>query len=175
MLRPEAVVTRTFARPSLASAGTRQRIRVWLQETYLGDFTFPTRAKLPARCAPKPLPVIVTIAPLRAEMGANFPMCGVTVKLVTLVPEPLPVTTRTRPLKARNGTLAVSCVSDDAWILLAATPPKVTEVTPVNPLPVTVTSVPVRPEAGEKPLTVSPVVSVPPFHPAIRAHSHQAA
>jgi len=114
----------------------------------MAHFTRPKRTKLRARLAPKPLPVTTTVAPRRAEVGVSCSMRALTVNLTALTPVPMAVITRTRPLEARRGTVTVSRASEATLKLLAATPPKVTAVASLRPLPITVTSVPVRPAAG---------------------------
>jgi hypothetical protein len=58
------------------------------------------------------------------------------------------------------GTVAASSVSE--WIIkvLAGMLPNCTAVTPVNPLPVTVTSIPTKPEVGVKPLILGTTMTV---------------
>ena len=75
---------------------------------------------------------------------------GVTVKLDALRTVPVVVETLKGPVLAPAGTNVVSWpvlsgVNDDA-----AAPVNITDVTPVNPEPVTVTRVPTGPARGEK-------------------------
>ena len=76
-----------------------------------------------------------------------------TVKLVTLVPAPSGPVTVTGPLAAPVGTAAVISASE-MTANDAATPPKVTEVAPAKPAPVTLTTVPGKPLRGRKAATL---------------------
>lgn len=67
---------------------------------------------------------------------------------------PLRVVTVTCTEPAPAGAVTVSCVSDRTVNEVAAVAPKRTAVAPVKPVPVTVTTVPAAPEAGESELTV---------------------
>ncbi len=109
----------------------------------------------------KPLPFTVTSVPTAPEVGLKLVTVGavdddVTVKLPVLVPVPEAVVTVMRPVVAPEGTVAVS------WVVLtgvnvAEVPLSVTLVTPLKPLPFTVTSVPTAPEVGLKLVTVGAV------------------
>ena len=65
LLVPAAVVTVTCTAPYLAFAGTLHLICVALQETYVVQVLLPnlTELVLIAVRAPKPVPVMVTVAP----------------------------------------------------------------------------------------------------------------
>ncbi len=85
---------------------------------------------------------------LRSRVGV-----AVTVKLAVLVAMPPGVVTVTAPEGAPAGTVAVIWVSVPA-AKVADTPPKVTAVVPVKPVPVSVTAVPTGPTRGLKPVSV---------------------
>ena len=78
---------------------------------------------------------------------------AVTVKLAALVPVPPGVVTVMEPVVAPAGTVAVICVPEST-VKSAATPLNATPVAPAKPVPVSVTSVAIGPEAGANPLTV---------------------
>ena len=99
LLTPPAVVTMTLTVPYLALAGTLHLMRVSLQERYVAHLVAPYFTELAPRAAPKPVPVMVTVAPRLPAVGASFAMAGagMTVKLATLVPVPPGVVTAMRP------------------------------------------------------------------------------
>ena len=106
----------------------------------------------------KPLPVMMTDAPGGPVVGENPLITGFTgtTKSVVLVPVPPGAVTTILPVVAPDGTVAVRCWSS-ATLYVVATPWNVTEDTPVpavNPLPVTVTSVPGGPLGGVNEVTV---------------------
>jgi hypothetical protein len=78
------------------------------------------------------------------------------VKFVVLVAVPAGVVTAMGPVTAVVGTVAVICVAEVTVKVVAATPPKVTDVAPVNAPPVIVTTVPTLPLVGEKLLIHGP-------------------
>jgi hypothetical protein len=78
------------------------------------------------------------------------------VKFVVLVAVPEGVVTAMGPVTAVVGTVAVICVGEVTVKVVAATPPKVTDVAPVNAPPVMVTTVPTLPLVGEKLLIHGP-------------------
>jgi hypothetical protein len=86
----------------------------------------------------------------------------VTVKFVALVAVPELVVTAIGPVTALLGTVAVIWVGESTVKVVAATPPKVTDVAPVNDPPVMVTTVPTLPLVGVKLLMhgPDPVVTV---------------
>jgi hypothetical protein len=94
---------------------------------------------------------------------------GRTVKFAALFPVPAGVVTLILPVTAPAGTVAVICVAELTAKLVAATPPNRTDVAPLNPVPVIVTTVPAFPLVGEKevivgawaPVTVNFVALVP--------------
>jgi hypothetical protein len=91
--------------------------------------------------------------PVGGPLAAESAMLGVTtVKLAALDAVPPGAVTLTGPVEDDAGTVAVILVSDFTvkWL---APPPKVTFVAPVNPEPVTVTLMPIRPDAGLNELT----------------------
>jgi hypothetical protein len=78
------------------------------------------------------------------------------VKFVVLVPVPELVVTAIGPVTALVGTVAVIWVGESTVNVVAATPPNVTEVAPVNDPPVMVTTVPALPLVGVKLLMHGP-------------------
>ena len=80
----------------------------------------------------------------------------VTVKFVVLVAVPEAVVTAIGPVTPLLGTVAVIWVGESTVNVVAATPPKVTEVASVNDPPVMVTTVPALPLVGVKPLMHGP-------------------
>ena len=105
-----------------------------------------------------PVVVAVVVVPLWAmphcstgRLGAvQRSLVGValTVKLVAEVAVPPAAATVMRPLVAPAGTTNVSCVVLVAENVVAAVPLSWTPVTPVKPVPVTVTVAPTAPLAG---------------------------
>ena len=80
----------------------------------------------------------------------------VTVKFVVLVVVPEPVVTAIGPVTALLGTVAEIWVGESTVNVVAATPPNVTDVAPVNEPPVMVTTVPTLPLVGVKLLMHGP-------------------
>jgi hypothetical protein len=70
------------------------------------------------------------------------------VKVPELVAVPPGVVIAIFPVTAPVGTVAVTCVSEFTVKVVAATPPKVTFVVWISPVPVTVTTVPTLPYSG---------------------------
>ncbi len=101
----------------------------------------------------KPDPSIVTRSPARATAGANPDTVKVTAKLPLLSAAPSSVVTRIFPAVAPGGTVARSWVGPSRETELAGTPLKVTPGEPPKPVPLTVTTVPVGPPDGAKPVT----------------------
>ena len=106
----------------------------------------------------KPLPVMVTAVPGGPVEGENPLIVGFigTTKSMVLVPVPPDAVTTILPVVAPIGTVAVRCWSS-ATLYVVPTPLNVTDDTPVpavNPLPVTVTSVPGGPLVGVNDVTV---------------------
>jgi hypothetical protein len=120
----------------------------------------------------KAVPVIVTVVPpeVAPEVGVTPATAGtgalyengLTFNAGSLVP-PAVVTRMFCKLAGWAGDTAVSLVSDITVKLGAATVPKMTFVTPVKCVPVTVTVVPpeVGPYVGAMSLTVGPAASLP--------------
>src|ERR1700730_14556079 len=75
---------------------------------------------------------------------------GVTVKVPELVADPPAVVTVISPVLAPLGTVAVTLLSELTMNVVAFTPPKVTFVVCVRPVPLTATTVPTLPLDGEK-------------------------
>jgi len=131
----------------------------------------PVPLKRTAVASAKPLPVMVTLVPTGLRAGLKLAMVGarITVKLVVLVAMPLGVTTAIGPLVAPAGTVVVICV-ELTTLKAASASPKVTALAPKRPLPVSVTIVPARPEAGARcvmlgagmTLKLAALVAVPP-------------
>src|SRR5918995_578289 len=80
-------------------------------------------------------------------MGSGSPCGSPTTKSMAVVAVPPGVVTRIGPVVAVAGTVAVICVSE-LKTNVADTPLKVTEVAPVNPVPVMTTVVPTGPLVG---------------------------
>lgn len=104
----------------------------------------------------KPDPVTVTVVPTAPLVGAKDETTGAEagceiVNAVELVPVPLDVTTLIEPVVALDGTMALMDVSE-ATLKAAAEPLNVTALAPVNPVPATVTDVPLEPLVGLKEL-----------------------
>ena len=97
----------------------------------------------------KAFPVIVTEVPTVPEVGENEETVGTTPNEAALVPAPAGVLIAMGPVRALEGTVAVTWESDFT-LNFADTPLKVTDVDPVNPVPLMVTFVPTGPEVGLK-------------------------
>jgi hypothetical protein len=144
--------------PVVAAAGTVALIRV--ASTTLNTADVPLNVTRVA--AVKPPPEMVTCVPTRPDVGLKPVMVSragvidVTVKLAVLVPVPDAVVTAMRPLLAPEGTVAVSCVALTG-VNVAEVPLNVTLVTPLKPVPLTVTSAPTGPEVGLKLVSVGAV------------------
>lgn len=67
---------------------------------------------------------------------------------------PAPVVITIDPVTALAGNVMASAVVDAAKKAAQGTPPTVTEITPLKPLPVTLTTLPANSADGEKPLIV---------------------
>jgi hypothetical protein len=144
---PPPVVT--VIRPVVAPLGTVARICDPETTVKLPGVPLNFTAVAPLKF----VPLIVTDDPTGPCFGENELIVGaavaaVTVKLLALVAVPPAVVTASGPLVAPVGTVAVICVSE----LTAnddAVPLNVTELAPVNPVPVSVTVVPTAPLDGE--------------------------
>ena len=95
-----------------------------------------------------PVPVTVTTVPILPLDGEKLLMVGVTLKLLELVAEPPAVVTVTFPVLAPLGTVAVTLLSEMTVTVVAFTPPKVTFVVCVRPVPLMVMTVPIGPLVG---------------------------
>ena len=107
-------------------------------------------------------PVIFTLVPTAPLVGVKFVTWGRIVKLVPLDAVPAEVVTLIGPAVARVGTVAVIdvsefCVNEDAM------PLNLTELAPVNPVPVIVTLVPMIPLVGVKLLIPGNTVKLDPL------------
>src|SRR6266508_2299309 len=142
----------TVIRPVVAPDGTFVSIRVpWA-------FTVNDAAATPlnrtAVAPPKPLPLIRTEVPTGPLVGENEEIVGAaapgTVKFVALVAVPPGVVTVIFPVTAPLGTIALIRVpAPFTENVPADTPPNVTAVAPVKPVPLIVTEVPTGPLVGE--------------------------
>ena len=98
----------------------------------------------------KPPPLMVTSVPTGPLVGVKLLTFGSTVKLAALVAVPPGVVTEMGPLSASFGTFAVIDESFTTVKVAVAPPPNVTDVAPVNLLPVIVTMLPTLPCVGVK-------------------------
>jgi len=124
--------------PLVAPAGT-------CVETDVGELTVnvaPTPLNVTAVAPTSPEPVIVTAAPTAPAAGRNEATVGTTVKVADEVAVPDAVLTVTLPVVAAAGT-EVEISVDDLTLNFAAAPLKATAVTPLKPVPVMATGVPV--------------------------------
>ncbi|HSL68482.1 MAG TPA: hypothetical protein VK977_10055, partial [Actinomycetota bacterium] len=147
---PPGVVTLIF--PVVAPDGTFVSIRVpWVFTVYDALTPLNRTAVAPAN----PLPLIRTEVPTGPLFGENEEIVGaaapVTVKFVALVAVPPGVVTVIFPVTAPLGTIALIRVpAPFTENVPADTPPNVTAVAPVRPVPLIVTDVPTGPLDGEK-------------------------
>jgi len=120
----------------------------------LSDTTVKPAAAVPLNVtdvAPvNPLPVIVTIAPIKPEAGANEVITGggMTVNALADVTLPPGVVIEMGPVVAATGAFTVMRVSDTTVNNDAGVPLNATDIALDRPLPVTVTTVPAGPEPG---------------------------
>ena len=110
-----------------------------------------TPPKLTAVAPVRFVPVIVTVAPLPADVGVNELIVGRGMVYINpaIVPVPPGAVTAIFPV-APEATMALITVSENTLKKLAGVPPKLTAVAPVKFLPVIVTVVPLVPEVGLK-------------------------
>src|SRR5262245_47620615 len=139
-------------RPVVARLGTVALMVISSTTEKLGS-TVPLKVTFVAPV--KPVPVSVTGVPTGPLPGEKEVIVGVTVdvtlKLVSLMPAlPPEVDTVIGPVVAPTGTVAVIKISESTLKLRAAVPLKLTCITAVKPLPVSVTTVPAGPLSGEK-------------------------
>src|SRR5665213_1810345 len=158
-LVPPAVVTKTF-RPVAAWTGDTAVICVSERTVKLGAATGPKATDV----APvKPEPVIVTMVPpavvpdvgeTALTTGTGAPNVKTSAETIALVP-PTVVTKMLRVPAASAGDTTVIFVSEMIVKLAADVGPKCTLVVPVNPVPVTVITVPpaTGPDVGEMAVT----------------------
>jgi len=100
----------------------------------------PNVTVLTPRELPNPLPVIVTVAPIIADVGLRALMSGLTVKFVALDPvPPTGVVTLIGPLDPPAGTVAWILVSESTVNVAVATPLNATAFAPVKLIPVSST------------------------------------
>jgi hypothetical protein len=88
---------------------------------------------------------LATLAPSPPCAGVKLVIRGATVKLVALVAVPPGVVTAICPLVALPGTVIEICVPAGLIVKAAANPLILTEVAPVNAVPVIVTWSPTSP------------------------------
>ena len=122
----------------------------------IAEFTVNVAAEpwnFTAVVAEKSVPLIVTDVPTGPLDGEKPLMCGappdVTRKLLELVAVPDGAATLILPVVAPTGTVAV-ILAPRRMVNVADTPPNVTAVTSVKPLPKISTDVPTGPLAGLK-------------------------
>ena len=147
---PPGVVTATG--PDVAAAGTVAVIAAADATENVAGSPLNVTAVAPA----KPLPVTVTVlpgAPVAGSSVATTGAAGITTNGVALVPVPPAVVTATDPVAAPAGTSAVIRVSETTVNAPVGAAPKVTAVARVKWTPVSVTTVPVLPDAGSMPVT----------------------
>src|ERR1051326_5377108 len=100
-------------------------------------------------------PVTVWIAPTIATRLLKLSLGGglaVTVKLAALWPDPLEVVMLIGPVPAPAGTMAVTCRFEMLVNVAVLTPENLTVVAPFRFVPLMVTSAPIAPLAGLKPV-----------------------
>ena len=97
-------------------------------------------------------PVIVTTVPAAPLDGANDVIVGRTPKLTTLVAVPAGVVTVIFAVSAPAGTCAVIWKSSSTVNVESATVPNLTDVAPVNDVPMIVTVSPTSPDSAERPV-----------------------
>jgi hypothetical protein len=143
---PPGVVTLIL--PAIAVAGTVAVI-------WVGEFSAKLALcplKVTAVAPPKFVPITVTTVPTGPLVGEKLETvgAGMTVKLLALDADPPDVVTVIGPVVAPDGTVAVIWV-EEFTVKLALVPLNLTELAPVNPVPVTTTVAPTPPVGGEKP------------------------
>jgi hypothetical protein len=146
---PPGVVT--CQRPEVEPDGTVVVIEVALATVKVAGMVPSCTCVAPVKL----VPVSVTEVPAVPMAGENIEIvgAGIVVQLPVEVPVPAELTTAMGPV-APAGAKACSELSLSTVRPVAATPPKVTEVTPVKSEPFTVTCVKTGPEVGEKLATV---------------------
>lgn len=145
-LMPDPLGVVTVIRPVVAFAGTVATILV--EDVTVNAADTPLNRTDVAFV--NPVPLIVTEVPGGPLVGVKevtVGAAGVTVKLDVLVAVPSGSKTCIAPVSAAAGTTAVICVSETT-VKLLATPPNLTDVVPVKPVPVIVTFVPGGPDVG---------------------------
>ena len=129
------------------------------------DTTVNDCAAVPPKLTPvaplSTVPVIVTVAPCPADVGAKLVIVGggITVKSVLLAATPPGVVTLIGPVVAAGGTVAWISVAE-ATPKLALTPLKVTPLASVKSVPVMVTLAPTAALAGAKLVIVGGGITV---------------
>jgi hypothetical protein len=164
--KPPGVVT--VIGPEVAPIGT---VAVIFMPVNLNDVLVPLNVTEVALL--KFAPLIVTEVPTLPLAGVKPVIVGgrfaTTVKFVELIAVPPPVVTATGPVVAPEGTVAAIWVSE-LTVKAALVPLKVTEVAPVNAVPLIVNEAPIPPLVGLKPVMVGtemtvkfvPLIAVPP-------------
>ena len=92
---PPGVVT--LSAPHFVAAGALHLICVALHEMYLVQVLLPNLTVLAARKAPKPLPLMVTVAPRLAEEGVSLVMPGAAEKPPLVVARMAPLLATAQP------------------------------------------------------------------------------
>ncbi len=135
----------------------------------VGDITVKEAAGVPPKLTAvvplKPVPVIVTVAPVILLAGENEATVGTNVNpaRVAVPPGVVTITLPDEPL----ANTAVIMVADTTLKDAAAVPPKLTAVAPVKLVPVIVTVDPEEVEAGLKRLIVGAAANVNPARVAV--------
>ncbi|MGA2698178.1 MAG: hypothetical protein ABSE74_00860 [Methanoregula sp.] len=150
---PLGVVTSTSTGPTVVLAGVVAVISVALTTTRLVTAVPPTVAAV-APVKPVPVMVIAVLVETGPYAGETVVTVGIAVYVNAPVSVNMPpgvVMTRLAAPAVPAGVIAVIEVELTTPKLVAATPPNVTAVVPVKPLPVIITNVPpaVEPIAGE--------------------------
>lgn len=138
LIVPPGVVTWIF--PDAAPAGTTAESSPGPMTRKLAAGTPP---KLTAVVPVKKLPLISTVAPAPALVGAKLEIVGGAIKVKPpRVPGPPGPVTTTFPLALPAATTAFIWVGETIIKLAAGTPPKLTAVVPVKFVPVIMTIAP---------------------------------
>jgi hypothetical protein len=157
-LVPTPVEVVTVIGPVVTLAGTNTVMEVidQFEAGEAGAASVPLNLTVLVPCvAPKLVPVIVTEVPTAPPLGLNEVIegGGRTVNCVLLVAVPPGVVTVKLPFAAPDGTVVLIWLSL-VTVNAAVVPANFTAVAPVKLVPVIVTTVPVPPLAGLKPLIV---------------------
>jgi hypothetical protein len=159
---PPGVVTETLP---LAPAATTAVMDVAETTVKLAAAVPP---KLTAVAPVKFVPVIVTVTPLAALVGAKLVTVGAGINVKPArVAVPPGVVTETLPDAPPAATTAVMDVAETTVKLAAAVPPKLTAVAPVKFVPVIVTVVPAPALVGVKLVMVGGEINMKPAREAV--------